>query len=844
LALDGLRGLAALSVLVFHVWLLSPEHPSFGARHGIAAKVAHEGRLGLFLFFVLSGFLLYRPVVAAGLDGARLTPLHVYLSRRAARILPAYYLALVGAVALLWHARGTPGVSLPPASKLWLFAVFGQNFSADTVLKLNGPLWTLAVEAAFYLALPLAALAAVRAGRDRVCQVAVPLAAIGMGLVWNAWCARRSHAPLTLTLQLPAMLPYFGSGMLAAVAVHGRRLHRSTAVRVLAFGLALVAVDAVWDGADSSSFVRHVVRDLPGAIGFALVIAAVANGERLRVLLANRVAVSLGAVSYGVYLWQVPVILGARDAGLLPQRPVLALLAVLPAVLGVAAISWFAVERPALRWVRRAVPADRASGAPVREDTAAPGDRLGSVATGASDRLRTAAGAAARLPAIAGVALIAVAARLAYGPPYAEYDASYMLIWGRDIAGGHLPADFGQYYSPTPHPLANLAGALLSPLGHGALPALELLALLALAALGVAALLLGTRLFGAPIGVVFAALLLTRPLVVKEALVASVDIPAMALVVGAAAVEAGQRRRPLAVLALLTAAGLLRPEIWLLSVAYAAFAIRRDPDGPRTAIAALALSAPVLWLAADAIVTGDALHSLHWTRFGADRLHRPRGLGHVVADGPRFLARLLQPAVLAAAVAGAALALWACPRRALLPLVTAALGCAAFAAIGVANLAVLQRYLLIPSAMALLLAAVALVGWRAIQQHERVRALWAGAAAVMALSILLATPADYRNLSRLATHARAMHRQDRDLRAIAPYIRSESQCGTVRVSNYRQKPLLAFLLRKHGSDVAIGPLAEARDGIVVAASRDANAPSGFRRVRWNSSWVVLERCSA
>jgi hypothetical protein len=461
----------------------------------------------------------------------------------------------------------------------------------------------------------------------------------------------------------------------------------------------------------------------------------------------------------------------------------------------------------------------------------------------AAGRLTVAAHAASHIPAVAWVALIAVGARVVYGPPYAEYDASYMLIWGRDIAGGHLPADFGQYYSPTPHPLANVAGALLSPLGHGALPALEVLALAALGALAVAAFLLGSRLFGAPIGVLFALLLVTRPLVVKEALVASVDIPAMAFVVGAAAVEAGARRRPLAVLALLATGGLLRPEIWLLSVAYGAFALRRDPAAPRAPIAALALSAPALWLVADLVVTGDALHSLHWTRFGADRLHRPRGLGHAVTDGPQFLARLLQPAVLVAAVAGAGLALWAWPRRALLPLVTAALGCAAFVAIGAARLAVLQRYLLIPSAMAMLLAAVALLGWRATKHPVRVRALWGAAAAVMALSIVLAIPADRRDLSKLATHAHTMQRQDRDLRAVASYIRGRAQCEHVRVSNYRQKPLLAFLLRRHGSEVTIGPVADARDGVVVAATGSTRVPSGFQRVRSNASWVVLERCA-
>src|SRR4051812_48342221 len=102
-ALDGLRGLAALGVLVLHVWMFS-----YGDLHkppkGLLDFVLGELRLGVQLFFVLSGFLIFRPFAAAALDGARRGPSLVrYAVRRAARILPGYWLALGASFLLLRH---------------------------------------------------------------------------------------------------------------------------------------------------------------------------------------------------------------------------------------------------------------------------------------------------------------------------------------------------------------------------------------------------------------------------------------------------------------------------------------------------------------------------------------------------------------------------------------------------------------------------------------------------------------------------------------------------------------------------------------------------------------------
>ena len=84
--LDGLRGIAALSVLLYHAWLYTRTPVTATTRVGTLDPVMHEMRLGLVLFFVLSGFLLYGPWVAAALEGRARPRLGTYLLRRAARV--------------------------------------------------------------------------------------------------------------------------------------------------------------------------------------------------------------------------------------------------------------------------------------------------------------------------------------------------------------------------------------------------------------------------------------------------------------------------------------------------------------------------------------------------------------------------------------------------------------------------------------------------------------------------------------------------------------------------------------------------------------------------------------
>jgi peptidoglycan/LPS O-acetylase OafA/YrhL len=356
-AVDGLRAIAAVSVVAYHSWLYTLPTVTAAHRAALSDRVLHEFRLGLVLFFVLSGFLLYRPWVRAALEGKQGPRVRSYLLRRAARILPAYYLAVAGSIALLWSLRGATGVRLPAGGDLWTFAVFAQNFSDATALKLDPPLWTLAVEVSFYLALPLLGWLALRSRRSgRARQLAVPLAFLLLGFAYNR--AIDGGAAIWPTKVLPAMAQYFAIGMLAAVLAHGRSLRPRVAYALLAGGALLVAADAWWAAAaairGSHGTVLHVIRDAPAAAGFACIVAVAACAARPPRVLAAPPVAWMGRVSYGIYLWHVPLLLVLRAHGALPLSPAGALVVVLPIAVTIAAVSWYAVEQPLQERARRA----------------------------------------------------------------------------------------------------------------------------------------------------------------------------------------------------------------------------------------------------------------------------------------------------------------------------------------------------------------------------------------------------------------------------------------------------------------------------------------------------------
>ena len=354
--LDGLRAIAALSVLALHVWLYGKPQPDAPTRDSALEYAAFELRLGLVFFFVLSGYLLYRAFAAAALRRTARVDVRDYARRRFARIVPAYYLALGGTIALVWGERGAPGVRLPDASALPLFLVFGQNYSSETFMQLNPVVWTLGLEVAFYISLPLIGVTAYRFARGRArAQVFLLAGLAALGLAYSAVDYYAAWSPIA-GKALFAYLPHFACGMLVALWAESRRsrdapaLSPAATAALAAGGFGLAIGDGIWHAlaaTPANDPLLSIVGDVPAAAGFALVVAAVVAGSGPAVAWTGVAPLAwVGLVSYGLYLWHVPILLFARANGLLPSGFVPALVAILPVVLAVSAASWYLVERP------------------------------------------------------------------------------------------------------------------------------------------------------------------------------------------------------------------------------------------------------------------------------------------------------------------------------------------------------------------------------------------------------------------------------------------------------------------------------------------------------------------
>lgn len=153
---------------------------------------------------------------------------------------------------------------------------------------------------------------------------------------------------------------------------------------------------------------------------------------------------------------------------------------------------------------------------------------------------------------------------------FPNYDTIYALVWGRELADGLSP-DRGAALPPTPHPLAELFGLVTTPLGSGAIDLTMVVAYVSLGLVGYLVYRLGSLWFDRPIGALAALIVLTRAPFLSNGLRAYVDLPYIALVLGALVIETRRPRSGWPVLALLAAAGLLRPEAWLFSFAYLAY---------------------------------------------------------------------------------------------------------------------------------------------------------------------------------------------------------------------------------------------------------------------------------
>jgi Dolichyl-phosphate-mannose-protein mannosyltransferase len=462
--------------------------------------------------------------------------------------------------------------------------------------------------------------------------------------------------------------------------------------------------------------------------------------------------------------------------------------------------------------------------------------------------------------AVVGVlALLAVAA-WALVPTHPNYDTYYHLVWGRELLDAAKPT-FTAYAAPTEHPLFLALCAALGLLGDDADRLVVLVCALSLVALAWGTYRVGAAVFGRWPGLLGAAFVGSSFAFLLYAARAYVDVPFLAIVLWAAALEAETPRRGRPVMALLAVAGLLRPEAWVLAGAYWLWSswppARR---GLRLDLLALAAVGPVVWAGVDLWVTGDPLFSLHATSDLADELNRNRGLADVPGSFVSFVVDAARPPVAVAALAGIVLA-WRL-RSARAPHVPIALfgaGVLTFVATGGAGLSVLPRYLTVPVVAVCLVAAYGVLGFTTLPDGA-LRRWWTraavGAAVLGAVFVVVKAPV----VNRLTAELRFIRGTHTDLRALlaSPAVERSLRCGPLTFPNYRLVPDARWMLdlpagrvgarsamrRARGVAIfVVGAKELERFGFAAGASPSTNVPDpGFVPIARNARYVAYASC--
>jgi Dolichyl-phosphate-mannose-protein mannosyltransferase len=451
-----------------------------------------------------------------------------------------------------------------------------------------------------------------------------------------------------------------------------------------------------------------------------------------------------------------------------------------------------------------------------------------------------------RLTPLACVAGVAAALLLLFPVGFPNYDTIYALVWGRELAHGMGP-DYGSALPPTPHPLADLLGLVTTPLGNGAVDVTMVIAYASLGLIGYLVYRLGSLWFDRPIGALAALIVLTRAPFLSNGIRAYVDIPYIALCLGALVIETRRQAEPdgkwlgkeWLVLTLLALAGLLRPEAWLFSFAYLAYLVlapgqlrdrhegeekvpleRADTQSaglirpalvrtrgtfssPRGAVlVALAISAPVLWALFDWITAGSPTYSFTGTRDTVETLARQTGPVDLVLYGPRRLGEVLQWPGMVGALGGIVLSLGLMRRSQHLPtnrgvnagigIAAAALALAGFAVLACAGLAIIPRYTMLAAAVLAIFVAFALLGWRLLEREHPWRRAWQAFAAVIVLMFVAWGPNQYDLLHRVDVDLTNQASIETDLNDLADSGAFDPLCGPISVPNHRAVPRLAF----------------------------------------------------
>ena len=325
-SLQGARGLAALVVVACHC--AAPQAGGPSVTPVLGRFLASAGPAAVAVFFMLSGFLLFRDFVGEILFGTARTHLPRYFERRFLRIYPAYWVSLIGCVAVL----GSAGINGSVFGLLTLTERYAN--SRDPLLGL-AVYWTLVIEIAFYVFLPafsLLARFATRRCADEGARIRVLVSCLALlaaiSPLYIGFVVSSHRADQRLVAALPRYLGWFAAGMLLTVLAELRSRQRWLPAPLLGFvdrtwacwlcaatGLAFViALDSSrppFDSAanESTGQTQSIMIFLGLAAFFFLLPLCLpsSGGSGIRAL-ESPTMIWMGAVSYGLYLWHLVVI--------------------------------------------------------------------------------------------------------------------------------------------------------------------------------------------------------------------------------------------------------------------------------------------------------------------------------------------------------------------------------------------------------------------------------------------------------------------------------------------------------------------------------------------------------
>lgn len=348
--IEGIRGLAALYVVIGHICSMSDPRAFQGQTSHAPLWVQQamapfwNGHLAVAAFIVVSGFCLQMSLFP-GKDG-RIKRLGEYLKRRARRMLPAYYACLAASVAVCLtitvNQKGMPFEQYLPVTQQNVLAhlLLVHNWSPEWMYKLNGVLWSIAIEAQLYLVFPVLVFLAFRAGR---LGTALITSMVGFGVVYQ-W-------PETVKLY-PWYLALFTFGLLAAHLAYRPSLKQGTMPR-LAMWSSLVLGVACLVELRQGAWLPLTDALGAGAVACLLYSGLTRPNHWFLKILGCRPLAWLGLFSYSLYLMHHPIqqILyvnrpawASNEAGLFTY-----FLYCIPAILAGAWMFWWLFERPFLR---------------------------------------------------------------------------------------------------------------------------------------------------------------------------------------------------------------------------------------------------------------------------------------------------------------------------------------------------------------------------------------------------------------------------------------------------------------------------------------------------------------